>query len=553
MLKEKSLGVFIFLILVIPQILTSQENTSVLTQSDNTRISDDSLAVVLEDAWKAYNEHEYITMSSLLEAHVDDLYDRDTIELQMYYALTMAYGHLDWHEKMIECIVDGLLLARKLDDHFMLLSFYRELGSFHDHPLDDQEAGLEYMKMAIPYMDAVKPSSQCGLMMDIGLTSVNAGQLDSAQYYFDQAFEYLAQDSGMTPDLYAFYAPFLLKARRLDEAQFYLDFTYDAWKEIGFTQGYTSACLGLAELNFYREEYGVTIDFAREAEELAVSLSNPFYEAEAIEWKAKAQEALGMTEAGLRSYKALNQKNQEIDEIKKEQKLEQKQLAFLTSQYTEKLTQVTATNRKLYDRVAASFGMLLFCLIVFILVLYLYYGKYREKKEQVEVLTSEITMSEEEWRLLQAEHKSTVAELEINKRTLTSTALFMEKKDEALRSVRKMLTQIESKSNQAISEKLSSVRKIADNSLSMDNNWDSFKYFFLQVYPSFYVDIKSAFDNLNQNELRSLSYIKMGLTDKECARLLGINTASFQKSKYRLKKKLLLPKEQSLEQLVSLY
>jgi len=89
--------------------------------------------------------------------------------------------------------------------------------------------------------------------------------------------------------------------------------------------------------------------------------------------------------------------------------------------------------------------------------------------------------------------------------------------------------------------------------ISIDNNWESFRYFFEQIYPAFYTDIKKDYNVLNQNELRYLSYIKIGLTDKEAARLLGINTASFQKSKYRLKKKLSLPKELSVNDLIERY
>jgi|GEM_PF-5143781 len=286
--------------------------------SSHTLISSDSIAKVLDLCWVYYERHDYVPMAAYLEEHLVQMSDMDSLEMEMHYALIMAYGHLSRHDKMFESIVKGLLLAQATDHHWMLLSLYRELGSFHDNPLNDQLTGLKYMKKAIPYLDAVLPNSKCGLMMDIGLTSLNAGQLDSAKYYYDQAFEYMALDSTMVPDVYSFYAPYLLKTNQLDEAEYFLLYTYEKWQEVGFKQGFTESCIDLAELYYRKEEYQNSLRYADEAIYYADSIDNIFFLANATEWRAKSLESLGRVEEALSSYSILAIAKDSIEVIKKD-------------------------------------------------------------------------------------------------------------------------------------------------------------------------------------------------------------------------------------------
>lgn len=513
----------------------------------------DDLAAVLDDGWDFYTDHKYEEMSLFLESQLYRFEDQDSLRMEMQYALAMAYGHLDKHDKLFESVIEGLLLAQKIDNHWMLLSLYRELGSLHDHPLKDREAALYYMKKAIPYLDAVKANSKCGLMMDIGLTSTNAGQLDSAQHYYNKAFEYLKEDERMTRDVYSFYYPFLLKSGRLEEASFYLDYTYSAWQERGFVQGFTESCIGLAELYHRQGAFNKSIGFAQEAYQKGQEIENVFYQADAIEWLAKSQESIGKKEQSLDSYKTLHALRDSIEILEEQQNLDKKRLAFVTAEYQDELSIINEYNKRLTTVNSVSQMALYGTSLSLLFIGLISYYSYRSKSQEIEELNHVLSLTAEEQKKLEEEYLQAVHELEKNKRELTSTALFIEKKDEALKSVRKILSKISSETDQEVLATIKSARRLAHNSINIDNNWDSFRYFFEQVYPSFHKAIKQDYPQLNQNELRYLSYIKIGLTDKEAARLLGINTASFQKSKYRLKKKLILPKEDSVGDMLNRY
>ncbi len=76
-----------------------------------------------------------------------------------------------------------------------------------------------------------------------------------------------------------------------------------------------------------------------------------------------------------------------------------------------------------------------------------------------------------------------------------------------------------------------------------------FKHF-ENVHPQFYQKLDERSANLTKQDKRVLAYIKMRLTSKEIAQLLGVNYESVNTSRYRLRKKLHLTKEEDLDEFI---
>ncbi|MCU4164109.1 tetratricopeptide repeat protein [Carboxylicivirga caseinilyticus] len=86
-----------------------------------------------------------------------------------------------------------------------------------------------------------------------------------------------------------------------------------------------------------------------------------------------------------------------------------------------------------------------------------------------------------------------------------------------------------------------------------DNYWEAFKTYFKEVHNDFDKKIQSVYPGISEKELRLASFLKMNLSTKEIADLMNVLPDSVLKSKYRLKQKLNLDKEQDLyEYLLSL-
>ena len=80
----------------------------------------------------------------------------------------------------------------------------------------------------------------------------------------------------------------------------------------------------------------------------------------------------------------------------------------------------------------------------------------------------------------------------------------------------------------------------------LSDNWTIFQMKFNQTYPHFVSRITANFSNLTQYDLVFISAIVTGLNTNQIADLLNISADSVRKSRYRLKKKLGLNKDDDL-------
>lgn len=95
-------------------------------------------------------------------------------------------------------------------------------------------------------------------------------------------------------------------------------------------------------------------------------------------------------------------------------------------------------------------------------------------------------------------------------------------------------------------DKLLDISRNLKNSISFEKDWDKIKLHFEKVHPQFFSILSGQFPNLTPNELKHCAYIKMNMSNKETANLLGIDHNSVKMSRYRIKKKIGLSQEEDL-------
>ena len=81
-----------------------------------------------------------------------------------------------------------------------------------------------------------------------------------------------------------------------------------------------------------------------------------------------------------------------------------------------------------------------------------------------------------------------------------------------------------------------------------DDDWMEFKVLFEKSYPGFIEKVCSVYRNITEAELRLFLFIKLKLSSKEAASILGISSDGVKKTRYRLRKRLQLEKTDSLEE-----
>lgn len=139
------------------------------------------------------------------------------------------------------------------------------------------------------------------------------------------------------------------------------------------------------------------------------------------------------------------------------------------------------------------------------------------------------------------------SELAFKQRELTSATMNLVKKNETISNIKTRLGEIKKnvkdpESNKAI-QKL--IQKLQAEEVQ-DENWEQMMMHFNQVHSGYFEKLKITYPQLTPKDLKMCAYLRMNLTTKEMTSLLNVTTRGVEASRYRLRKKFKLEKEQNL-------
>ena len=125
-------------------------------------------------------------------------------------------------------------------------------------------------------------------------------------------------------------------------------------------------------------------------------------------------------------------------------------------------------------------------------------------------------------------------------------------KNELIQSFREQKEKTQPPYSGITEERSQSISELSHTAILTDDDWKHFKLLFDEVYPGFLVRLKEKFNDLTPAEMRLLALTKLRIEPKDMADMLGISPDSIKKSRYRLRKKINLPEEGTLDELVKL-
>ena len=141
-----------------------------------------------------------------------------------------------------------------------------------------------------------------------------------------------------------------------------------------------------------------------------------------------------------------------------------------------------------------------------------------------------------------ADHQVTNTELneklEVSRRELASTTLYVVQKNAMLAELKTQIQNFNKQSPNSKNQQLSGIKSLLQSNLHLDEDWNRFKLHFEQVHPRFFEDLQLKYPALTKNELRLYSYFHINLSTKEISALLNIDPASVRRAKTRLYKKM---------------
>jgi DNA-binding CsgD family transcriptional regulator len=154
---------------------------------------------------------------------------------------------------------------------------------------------------------------------------------------------------------------------------------------------------------------------------------------------------------------------------------------------------------------------------------------------------------------MQQEHERSIAQLEKEKMAreirekqneLASTALNIAKKNELMLDIKSLLLINKDKFDNQ--QRYRAFMKKLNSSINDTQDWKSFEVNFNALHEDFFENLLGKYPDLTPKDLKLCAYLKMNLSSKEIAPLMGITTRGVEIHRYRLRKKLDLDSNQNI-------
>jgi len=142
-------------------------------------------------------------------------------------------------------------------------------------------------------------------------------------------------------------------------------------------------------------------------------------------------------------------------------------------------------------------------------------------------------------------HERLSKDIEFKTKELTTHALHLAKKNEVLTDLKDKAKALKAGANADPGYQM--LIQTINFDLQDDNNWENFSRYFEEVHKDFNKNAQQKYPAITTNDLRLMALLKMNLSSKEIANILNISSDGIKKARQRLRKKMGINSNDSLE------
>ena len=168
-----------------------------------------------------------------------------------------------------------------------------------------------------------------------------------------------------------------------------------------------------------------------------------------------------------------------------------------------------------------------------------YYKKQREELVEKAQKESELKELESSQQIIKLNNDKLRSDIDSKNRELATSTMNSIKKNDFLNTIKLELIN-------GGNDKIAVVVKIIDENLNNTDDWKMFQEAFNNADKNFLKKVKDKHPSLTPNDLRLCAYLRLNLSSKEIAPLLNISPRSVEVKRYRLRKKMDLPRDFNL-------
>ncbi|MDE5419560.1 tetratricopeptide repeat protein [Labilibaculum sp. DW002] len=355
--------------------------------------------------------------------------------------------------------------------------------------------------------------------------------LDSCYYIADKYKYTSSQKAYLTSEK----GNIFRKQGRLSEA---LEILIKVEKEFqNIDQGYLTIIYFYLGNTYYalKDYKNAELAFEKAIENVDVRPRHYDVKAECLNRMAKSLEQQGKYQE---AYQVLSQAKELNDELFSTKGFQNSGVLDIRNTYKEKLDErdriILERDKELIEQKASNLRIRMFLMgsfALFVIALLVFRIQFQRKKHKIE--------KERQKNKAQLQEEKSKVLVEMKNKELTSFTLRLIDKDTMISDLAESITEY-APANEAL---LKSVKLKTTGRLKL---WEEFDKRFIDVNKGFYETLKSRFPELTPTELKHCALIKLNFSSKEMAQLLNISLNGVNTSRYRIRKKLKLEREDNL-------
>ena len=156
-----------------------------------------------------------------------------------------------------------------------------------------------------------------------------------------------------------------------------------------------------------------------------------------------------------------------------------------------------------------------------------------------------------EKEVIQLRNEKLRAEMKHKNIELATSTFHIIQKNKFLNSLKQELSKLSySAKSELVEVELKKISRKIDKDIQNEKNWEVFDRYFDEVHQDFLGRLKEIHPELTPNELRLSAYLRMNISTKEIAPLMNISVRGVEVSRYRLRKKLNIRREENLTEYI---
>lgn len=187
-----------------------------------------------------------------------------------------------------------------------------------------------------------------------------------------------------------------------------------------------------------------------------------------------------------------------------------------------------------------------FLLIVTLLTCYIFWTlrkREKDKRQLKELENNQLAIQFQNEKLLNEKFQ---LEIDSKNRELSSTTLILSEKNNRLKELLKQVERFNEEGELGREQSAMLSKQIKSN-LTVDDEWKYFKLHFEKVHPEYFTKLKEIAPSLSENDLRLCAYVRIGMTNKQIGQMLSVLPETVKTARYRMRKKIGLEGQETLE------